>query len=343
MTLLSVAIIGAGNIAGGYDQNRIGSSRGVFSHAGAYRESGKFALATVYDVDAGRATAFQQHWQVGRLAASLEELCALRHDVISICTPDESHYGILKKLIASQCCRSIFVEKPIVSDLVQLRDLSEKAESAGIHVVVNFQRRHDPAHKALRDQIRNRPGELLSVSGYYMKGLHHSGVTMVDTLTYLCGYPEALLAYNRVFNRQVQDFSYEFVLFYESCTASVKVTDAEKHDYNYHIFEIDFLFRDRRITIINNSRHIRESRLGDYAYSGVKVLDDMHASSRETGFHLSMRDAADYVYGITSGALDHSVNTLEDSYINLLILNRIVESYERSGVKLNFEQAPWKK
>jgi len=302
MSILSVAIIGAGNIAGGYDEKKQGNDAGVYTHAGAYFAHGGFKLTTVFDLDQERAESFVHKWGVGRKAAGMAEVRENRHDVISVCTPDETHFGIVRDILTARCCRTVFVEKPLAMNLDQIEEIALLAGKHGISVVVNFQRRNEPIHWEIRELIAARPEDLLSVNGYYMKGLRHIGVTMVDTLSYLCGYPEAVLAYNRVFNQEAGEHSYEFVLYYPGFNATVKTIDAERFLYNYHIFEIDLLFADRRKTLVDISQAVRETSVSDYAYSGIKVMNDREACYRETGYKYSMRDAAEYIYKVTAGS-----------------------------------------
>lgn len=343
MRSLSVAIIGTGNIAGGYDEKKLDDDAGIYTHAGAYAAHAGFELKTVFDVDCERAESFRSIWKAGRAVTDSGEIYNEFHDVISVCTPDHTHFSIVRDILAAGCCRTVFVEKPLATDSVQLEELIQLAAERDIHLVVNFQRRNEPVHQEIRDIVVSKPGELLSVSGHYMKGLRHIGVTMIDTLCYLCGNPEAVLAYNRVFNQEVDDYSYEFVLYYPGFTAVVKTTDADRFRYNYHIFEIDFLFSDQRLTLVDISQGLKVTPVTGYAYSGVKVMNERESQYRETGYKTSMKDAVEYIYDITTGKTNHGVNTPQSSWNNLRIIKYITESFERGSVKLHFEQGLWKK
>ncbi len=343
MNSLSVAIVGAGNMAGGYDEKRLSGDAGIFTHAGAFSHHGGFGLKTVFDPDGKRATNFAGIWKVGRTAVNLDEICSGFHDVVSVCSPDQTHFEIVRDLLVSRCCRTVFVEKPLSRDIGQIEDLIRLAEQCGIHVVVNFQRRHEEEHRSVRDHIAACPGGIASISGNYMKGLVHSGTTMIDTLNFLCGFPDAVLAFNRVLNREINDYSYEFVLYYPNFTASVKTTDADRFDYNYHIFEIDLLLTDSRITFVDVSQGIREASVTQYVYSGVKVMNDREAKVRETKFKTAMVEAVGYVHEVTLQKRPHEINTLASSYNNSLIVNRIIESLNRGAEKLAFEKSQWKK
>lgn len=343
MSILSVAIIGAGNIAGGFDEKRFDPASGIYTHAGAYRVHGGFSLDMVYDPDTRRTEEFCRTWNATKAVASMQEVIDCQFDIVSVCSPDETHFDIVSNLLEARTCKTIFVEKPLALTCDQIERLAQLAEGQGIQLVVNFQRRNEAVHCEIRDLIASRPKNLLSVSGYYIKGLRHIGVTLIDTIVFLCGYPEAVLTHSRVFNQEVGDYSYEFILYFSSFTVSIKTTDSAHFLYNYHIFEIDLLFSDRRMTLIDTARALREAQVTDYAYSGVKVMDDRCATLRETGLKLSMLDAVAYVHAITIGQTIHNVNTAWSSYDNFLIIEKIIESYELGSSKLNFEDGAWRK
>ncbi len=343
MSPLSVAIIGTGHIAGGYDEKKLNDGAGIYSHAGAYTAHGGFELQTVFDVDWERAESFRRIWKAGRAATDPTGIYGGFHDVVSVCTPDHTHFDIVRDILVAGCCRTIFVEKPLSMNITQIEELIQLAAERNIHLVVNFQRRNEPVHLEIRDIIASRPDELLSVSGHYMKGLRHIGVTMIDTLCYLCDYPEAVLAYNRTFNQEVGDYSYEFVLYYPGFTAVVKTIDTDRFRYNYHIFEIDFLFSGRRLTLVDISQGLKETPVTGYAYSGVKIMNERESQYRETSYKSSMKDAIGYIHDITTGKTPHKINTPQSSWNNLQIINHITESFERGSVKLHFEQGLWKK
>ncbi|RZI42062.1 Gfo/Idh/MocA family oxidoreductase [Herbaspirillum sp. HC18] len=343
MKQLSVAIIGAGNIAGGFDEKKQAGDGGIYTHAGAFAAHGGFDLKTVFDIDRDRARAFGKFWNVQACTDSLRQIYDARHDVVSVCTPDETHFEIARTLLESRCCKTIFIEKPLAYELGQIEELASLSERAGIHLVVNFQRHHETVHGEMRDLIAAHPEDLLSVNGQYMKGLRHIGVTMIDTLNYLCGLPEAVLAFRRVWNQESSDYSYEFILFYPGFSVAIKTTDSERFHYNYHIFELDFLFANRRIALVDISQAIREAPVTEYAYSGVKVMNERAAQIRGTEYKRSMLDVVKYVHDITIGKAPHDINTASASYNNQLIINTIIESFERGSVKLTFDPASWKR
>lgn len=325
---LTVAIVGAGRIAGGYDRDKLDANPGVFTHAGAYMHDGRFTLKTIIDTDEGRARQFAGEWHALSAGTNLAALCATRHDIISVCTPDHSHATLIKTLIKARAAKTIFAEKPLALTMAEIQEIRRVADEGNVNVVVNFQRRFDPAHQQLRDLITECRSGLRAVNAYYIKGLDHVGTTLIDTLCYFFGMPESVLTYNRVFNRTIQGYTYEFILFFDSFNATVKTVDAEDAEYSYHVFEIDVLMADRRVIVNDNSRRIETRTIVDYAYSGVRCLDDRNTAALETGFTMSMLHAAGYVYDITTGARQHDENTPESSYLIKCIVEAVKRSYE---------------
>lgn len=342
-TPLSLAIIGAGRIAGGYDNDRRVGESGIYSHAGAAKAQGGFGLESVFDPDQAKALAFQRAWNVGRVAGTWREILDGRHDVVSLCTPDPTHYLLLRDLIQAGCCRTIVAEKPLAASSAEIAELRDLAGAKGINLVCNFQRAFEPEHRRLAGRIAGDKSCLLAAGGIYMKGLHHIGVTLIAALISLCGHPEAVLTYRRVWAQGADEPSYDFVLFFGDLAVPIRSVDSSHHRYCYHLFELDLLFSDGRATLVDISQGLRESPVTEYVYSGVKILNEKEATYRQTGYDRSMVGLMDYVYAVTTGMIPHEVNTPESSYAVSLVLDRVVESYDRGCLKLDFGAEQWKK
>ncbi len=342
MEKLSVAIIGTGQIAGGFDQAKNPEDTGTYTHAGAFKADGRFHLAAVYDLDVAVAERFKAAWQVEAVYGSLDELYADRFDVVSVCTPDATHFDILKNLLLNKTARLIFAEKPIALNFADIAEVERLSREQGIPVVINLQRRQDDTFAEVRRELQEKRGRILAGNVYYIKGLEHNGIAAVDTLVYLFGAPRAVRAYNRVYNLQVAEFTYEFICFYDGFNITVKTVDKDAVTYNYHIFEIDILTADGRITINDNSRQIERRAVVNFAYSGVKALDDVHPVRMEAGFRTALLRTADYIHGVASGSIPHSTNTPYDALLDKHIIDMIGLSYERDQL-INIEDMTWKK
>ena len=81
----------------------------------------------------------------------------------------------------------------------------------------------------------------------------------------------------------------------------------------YHIFELDLLMWDERVCINDNSRQVEVRCLADYAYSGVRVLDDHHPVQVETEYDVSMLRSVSYIYDVATDHCQHTINIPENA------------------------------
>ncbi|TDL39710.1 Gfo/Idh/MocA family protein [Arthrobacter nitrophenolicus] len=114
---LRVAFVGTGGIAN--------------AHAEALQQQPGVELTVAIDLDAGRAQAFAEKWDVKRTAGSLAEAAGGGPlDLVAICTPPSSHYPLA--LEALSLGLHAVIEKPPALSLGQMRELqAAEAASAG--------------------------------------------------------------------------------------------------------------------------------------------------------------------------------------------------------------------
>ncbi len=329
--LLTVLIIGAGDIAGGYDQRKDIEDTGIYSHAGAYQANGQFSLFGIYDTCFESAKKFQSFWDVERVFNDLEEIIDANPDVISVCTPDNTHYEIIKTLLQNNACRCIFAEKPLALSVSDIEELARLSDRSAIPVVTNFQRRFDPVYHELSERFLDNPENIITANCYYMKGLSHIGVSLIDAAISIFGRPKNVLSYGRQYNQAVTDYSYDFIFDYGMFNITFKAADPIDGAYYYHIFEFDILFSDGRITLLDNTRTMQKRGVINYTYSGFRTLDEHNANYIDTGYRKSMLNSVNYVAEVTEGA-KHEINTIQDSICNAHVINAIIESFSSGKV-----------
>lgn len=192
MHMWKAAILGCGQIAGGYDASS--SREFIRTHARAYTACPETNLAAVMDVDAVRARAFAECWRVPKYYDDLAGLLDQeRCEIVSICTPDGLHADDLKTCLESSSVRAIWCEKPLALDIVEAEDLVAHARAQGVVLAVNYQRQWEPAHRALAEEIRSGAwGRILGAQGTYSKGVVHNGSHLINLLRDFLGEPEEM-------------------------------------------------------------------------------------------------------------------------------------------------------
>ncbi len=88
-------------------------------------------------------------------------------DVIHNCTPNFLHFQINKDVMNSG--KHIFSEKPLAVNSAEAEELLELAEKNDVYHGVNFNYRHYPLVKELKNKIVNDIGKVNIVQGYYLQ------------------------------------------------------------------------------------------------------------------------------------------------------------------------------
>lgn len=192
-------IIGCGNIGAQYDLD----SSSVITHAKALSLNKSFEF-NVYDIDKNLSSKIADHYGVESIN-SLKELNLEDYDMISLCTPTQTHYKYLCLLLKSKV-PLIICEKPVTLDLLELNNLCDYYKNGSSKIIVNFPRRFQNNFFKLNDflQSETRVEDLLNVSIKYQKGFVNNCIHALDLVEYLTG--EAIDLENIKLHNQVIDY-----------------------------------------------------------------------------------------------------------------------------------------
>jgi predicted dehydrogenase len=187
-------VIGAG---------RIGSSfataarvPGVHAHAQAYRLSPRTELAGIADPDPERLAQAKAAWGCEADQDSRALCERLRPDIVSVCTPDETHARVVADILSVAAPRLLFVEKPLAASVEEAEDLLERARARGCAVALNYSRRFSPAFRAIAQELQEgRHGRPRLARALYSKGLLHNGSHAIDLLRWWFGEPVGVSAH----------------------------------------------------------------------------------------------------------------------------------------------------
>lgn len=242
--MYNALIIGAGQIAGGYDKL---TDEAVLTHAHAYNLNDEINLLGFYDINFEQAQKMAEKWGV-KAFKTLNEPQNI--DIVSICTPDFCHLSSIKESLKLNP-KIIFLEKPLSNNP------NETSEIVGISkyipILVNFSRRFVKEFQELAIRIKNNEfGNFKTGTGYYGKGYIHNGSHMLNLLNLLIG---------KILNVQEID---SFVDFFENDPTKTVILKFEQGNFfmqgvncnNSTIFEFDLIFEKARIRILNSGYDI---------------------------------------------------------------------------------------
>ncbi|WP_432562241.1 Gfo/Idh/MocA family protein [Kineococcus sp. SYSU DK003] len=110
----------------------------------------------VFDVDADRARTVGERHGAVTLAGLDDVFDTSRFDAVLIASSTDTHAEHLRR--AADSGLAVFCEKPIDLDLDRAREVAAHVAASGVPAMVDFNRRFDRDHAALRDVVRS--GEL---------------------------------------------------------------------------------------------------------------------------------------------------------------------------------------
>lgn len=186
--MFRAAVIGCGMIAGCFEDLE---DKRVYSHGKAYRENKHFSQVGFFDIIPERADAMAKRFQGTVLRGDLfTSIVAFNPHVISICTPDQTHFALLEKFLSfpTPALKIIFVEKPVCLNQNELLALETLSNQSQIKIFVNHSRRFDTRHNDLARIIQEGSlGNLVDTMIDYYGGWLHIGVHIIDFLNFVWG------------------------------------------------------------------------------------------------------------------------------------------------------------
>jgi len=230
----------------------IGCGRISEEHAKAILENTQTELECVFDIKPEKAENLAK--KTGATAAkSAEEIFENKKvDVVSICTPNGTHFEIAKKALESG--KNVLIEKPICLSMAEVEELEKISKKFGKKIFCVMQVRYNPAVQELKKAVEkgklgririaclsvkwHRPKEYFSESDW--KGtkkldggtLINQGIHYIDILQWLVGKPKKILAKtsNQKHSIEVEDTAMAIIEFENNCVATVDFNVATEPD-----------------------------------------------------------------------------------------------------------------
>ncbi|MBT6225680.1 MAG: Gfo/Idh/MocA family oxidoreductase [Candidatus Scalindua sp.] len=247
--IFKCAIVGCGNIAGGYDSEI--PANWSLTHAGAYHLCQNTNLIAVADANEESLKKFGEKWNIGRLYTDYEKMLEDEDiDILSLCLPTAEHFNAFQ-FACKKNIPAIFCEKPLSYDLNEAEEMVEM--SRGRVVSVNYFRRWNSTLSQVREEIRRGDyGRVINVTSRYTKGIFVNGSHIVDLIRWFLGEPEEVTLI-KLHQTDVEDPGVDFVLTFKNNITScfLNVTDAE-----YVFIDVDILTEKGRLVIGQRGQYL---------------------------------------------------------------------------------------
>lgn len=282
-------IIGCGKIASGNaDDPKI---QGIYSHVEAYIADNNTELVALCDLDDKILDQCGERWGItNRYNDFSLMITEQKPDIVSICTPDDSHSSIIKEVLNHSCIRAIFAEKPLSLRVDEGKEIVNLAKSRGVIIVVNYSRRYAKNHQSVRESIQfGKLGKIQVIHGYYSKGTFHNGTHWFDLIRYFFGEISHLRGKDNLNeNNSDPTLSAEIIL---ECGGTAWLNAC--NDQVYSLFEMDILGTKGRVKITDFGHTISTYLVSESPYySGYQslVLDAIYEGGMENTVLYALED-----------------------------------------------------
>ncbi|MEK6560504.1 MAG: Gfo/Idh/MocA family oxidoreductase [Nitrospirota bacterium] len=277
-----VGIIGAGNIAARFDEP---GSKDVLTHAHAYSLHPGFKICGFADVDEEKARVAASQWG-GRVYQTVDELLSREQpEIISVCTPDETHAEVVKQLKGKNILGGI-LEKPLAVDFADARAITVSPLVKKGKFVVNYSRLFVPEFQKLRQDYRQVAyGRLVSVTGYYGKGLIHNGSHMISLFHWLFGNVKVVKKLSTVYDYTKTDPNVSAILqLPDKVMCFLCAVDSRL----YTMFELDMFFEKARVRMVESGHKLEVYELErSKRYSGYTTMSPKEVITTSLGRSLA--------------------------------------------------------
>lgn len=265
---LRAAIIGCGQVAGGYDEEA--GSETVNTHVKAYRLQPATELVAAADLDIRKARRFAAHWRVPEAYSDAEKMLAdERPDIVSICTPDDTHSSMLEMCLDLGGIRAVWCEKPLATDVNKAKAIVHTYAQRGVVLAVNYTRRWDKELNRIKRAIQQKElGTIQKVVLYYTKGICHNGSHAVDLFLDWFGQ----LTEMQVFGSQVDFFPDDPTVDARLLFGDIPVYLLGVDEREYTLFEIHILGTLGRVNVKDRGRVEWFQRQPDPEFKGYQKL-----------------------------------------------------------------------
>jgi len=144
----------------------IGSGARSAAHTHAYKEFDNVDIIAFCDVISERAESRAKEFGAKTIYTDYRELIKSKSvDVISICSPNETHAEIA--IMAAEAGIHVLCEKPMAQSLKECDDMITSADKSGVKLAVNFQSRFFPRTHWIKELIETgQMGDVVIAKGY---------------------------------------------------------------------------------------------------------------------------------------------------------------------------------
>ena len=249
-----VGVIGLGQIA--YNIDKDPNRKIIWSHIKAYQSIEKCKISAICDINLSTVQVIQKECNIKNGYIDYNEMLnENKVDIVSISTPIQTHFEIVKKCIETGV-KAIFCEKTLSYSLEEAEEMLRLCKENNVIFGVNYILRWDILNKRIKELLKNNIiGKIYTMVGYGATALHTSTSHLIDLIVYFADSEVEWVIgeTQKDFIRNVhgvEDFGgIGTIKFKSGIFGFIKGTSTSPFKY---MLELDILGENGRIKLYNN-------------------------------------------------------------------------------------------
>lgn len=262
---LKSMVVGCGKIGS------LNNEKYFLSHANAYKKNRNFELLCGVDINKKNRDRFKKLYKCKSYTNLEKAIKENKPDIISVCTPDKTHFMIVNKILSYYVLpKIIFLEKPCFENLYQLSLIKKLAKVKKVEVIINHSKRFDHNIIKLKNFIlKKRFGKINSIYSTYYSGWLHNAIHAVDLIIYIFNSNLKIIEFSKPYFKNKKNIDAHLRDYRNNFDFFINSVDEKKFQY----FKIDFFFENSLVSINNFGKEIFIKKVMKNKI-GEKVLKD---------------------------------------------------------------------
>ena len=329
MNTFNAIIIGFGNI--GYYYSLDKKRKKTWSHFEAFKKIKNINLLGIVDKSSIKRKFIKKNFPELKVYKSIDEVLIGKKkiDLFSICTPTETHYEILIKLI-NYNSKIIICEKPLCSKISEAKKILQLSKKSKSLITVNYQRRFEKNFIITRSIIKKGIlGKIKFINACYTRKILNIGTHLIDIIRMIVSSEISHISSFFVEKALKNDPSLSGLIFFKNKVSCSLQSIGNKFKY---IFEIEIFCEKGKIRISDNGNKIELFKFTKSKnFTGYFELKKINFKNLD----LSFKQLNDPMKQLIKNSIDAYLNNSKtypnvyDGYQNLLI----AKAMEASALK----------
>lgn len=278
-------LIGCGNIGAQYDLN----NSHVQTHAKCMFKSNWIDHVDVFDASLKVAKKIAKKYNFSIMKNYHKDEIS-NYDIVSICTPTETHFKFLKDCIQEKV-KLVICEKPISYSMLELSEIKNLYKEGSTKILVNYYRRFQKKYSELKKELTLNKSELIKIDFRYNKGILNFASHGFDTINYLLDF-DISFDEKKIISKKYDYFKKDPTVSMYSQFNNIRIY-LNGHDIKDTIFEIDLFFKDYRVEIFDLGNKVKifyRNKIKTYDLLIENYMIDVYTGLKNIYFHRNLSD-----------------------------------------------------